>query len=145
MAFTLSKKFLALAALSLMAITTSLPAHAWLIKNDSSNVFHIEGNKGTAGTHFDIRLEPGQTAACDAAEHACGGGGWMQLCFYSIPDGKLSTHGWKVDIKGGMGAIVSDYDVRVILSESDINRPPTNPIATYRLEPERKTYCGLHY
>ena len=78
-------------------------------------LFSLKEMQAPRTRNLSIRLEPGQIPTFNAAENACRDGGWMQLCFCSIPDGKLSTRGYNVDISGGMGAIASDYDVRTVL------------------------------
>jgi hypothetical protein len=140
---SLSKKLPLLLALSITATTVSLPANAWLAKNASSDTYLVtshEGGSFIAG--FKQIMQPGQIAACDAAEYGCGSGGIIKLCIKSLGKNNNSTNDYIVEVGGGMGVVISDYDVRTIKYESNINRAPTNPLVTYRLEPIAGRLCN---
>ena len=145
---SLSKKLSLLLALSIIAATISLPAKAWVVKNNSSGSLYVFGetrNDPFGFSSFTGRLSPGETAACNAAEKACGGGGWINLCVDAFYSSKKSTNAFNVAVYGGMGVTIYDDKVKTVRNEKFIDNPDVQLGEIYRLEPRVHGACGVVY
>ena len=142
---SLSKKLSLLVALSITATTVSLPAKAWLVKNKSSEHYIVMGKNGGPFGKFFVDLYPGQTAACNAAEKACGAGGWAQLCVENGPHNK-TTNGYEIQVYGGMGVTIYDDKVKTVRNEKFIDDPDVQLGEIYKIMDYAKVeyICRAH-
>lgn len=142
----LSKKLSLILALSIAATTVSLPANAWLVKNKSSESYTVMGKNGGPFDKFIVNLNPGQTAACNASEKACGAGGWAQLCVETYDGfGMKHTNGYEIQVYGGMGVTIYDDKVKTVQDEKFIDDPDVRLGAIYKIINNRwGNICRLH-